>query len=100
MQYVMLGMKLFTASVCFRLLRRSLNPNKHLREQFVSNLPGSSMLEVAALLNNVAIKVLMPLKLIISVASRITQEGTTGSCKVLFWLLTTKMSSNSLIKWN
>ncbi|KAB2050943.1 hypothetical protein ES319_A12G022200v1 [Gossypium barbadense] len=55
---------------------RSLNPNKHLREQFVSNLPGSSMLEVAALLNNVAIKVLMPLKLIISVASRITRKFT------------------------
>ncbi|KAG8482920.1 hypothetical protein CXB51_024190 [Gossypium anomalum] len=33
---------------------RSLNPNKHLREQFVSNWPGSSMLEVSALLNNVA----------------------------------------------
>ncbi|PPS19218.1 hypothetical protein GOBAR_AA01353 [Gossypium barbadense] len=36
---------------------RSLNPNKHLREQFVSNLPGSSMLEVSALLNNVAVLV-------------------------------------------
>ncbi|KAB2090640.1 hypothetical protein ES319_A03G136700v1 [Gossypium barbadense] len=33
---------------------RCLNPNKHLIEQFVSNLPGSSMLEVSALLNNVA----------------------------------------------
>ncbi|TYI36574.1 hypothetical protein ES332_A03G151200v1 [Gossypium tomentosum] len=36
---------------------RCLNPNKHLIEQFVSNLPGSSMLEVSALLNNVAILV-------------------------------------------
>ncbi|TYI91465.1 hypothetical protein E1A91_D03G194500v1 [Gossypium mustelinum] len=38
---------------------RSLNPNKHLREQFVSNLPGSSMLEVSALLNNVALLMLL-----------------------------------------
>ncbi|KAE8690254.1 GPI-anchored wall transfer protein [Hibiscus syriacus] len=38
---------------------RSLNPNKHLREQFVSNLPGSSMLEVFALLNSVALLVLL-----------------------------------------
>ncbi|GMI63895.1 hypothetical protein like AT4G17910 [Hibiscus trionum] len=33
----------------------SFNPNKHLKEQFVSNLPGSSMLEASALLNNVAL---------------------------------------------
>ncbi|XP_017602822.1 uncharacterized protein LOC108449941 isoform X2 [Gossypium arboreum] len=38
---------------------RSLNPNKHLREQFVSNLLGSSMLEVSALLNNVALLMLL-----------------------------------------
>ncbi|KAK5839026.1 hypothetical protein PVK06_007781 [Gossypium arboreum] len=38
---------------------RCLNPNKHLIEQFVSNLPGSSMLEVSALLNNVALLMLL-----------------------------------------
>ncbi|KAL4280047.1 hypothetical protein GQ457_03G021130 [Hibiscus cannabinus] len=38
---------------------RSFNPSKHLREQFVSNLPGSSMLEVFALLNNVALLTLL-----------------------------------------
>nr|CAB3500667.1 unnamed protein product [Digitaria exilis] len=32
-----------------RLLDKSLNPNKLLKEQFVSNLTGSSMLEIAAL---------------------------------------------------
>ncbi|XP_072991598.1 uncharacterized protein At4g17910 isoform X2 [Typha latifolia] len=31
------------------LLERPLNPNKHLKEEFVSNLTGSSMLEIAAL---------------------------------------------------
>jgi phosphatidylinositol glycan class W len=32
-----------------RLLDKSLNPNKLLKEQFVSNLTGSSMSEIAAL---------------------------------------------------
>ncbi|XP_072973752.1 uncharacterized protein At4g17910 isoform X2 [Typha angustifolia] len=31
------------------LLERPVNPNKHLKEEFVSNLTGSSMLEIAAL---------------------------------------------------
>ncbi|GKU95766.1 hypothetical protein SLEP1_g9087 [Rubroshorea leprosula] len=39
--------------------RTSLNPNKHLKEQFVSNLTGSSMLEIAALLTTVPILVLL-----------------------------------------
>ncbi|WVZ55662.1 hypothetical protein U9M48_006295 [Paspalum notatum var. saurae] len=32
-----------------RLFDKPLNPNKHLKEQFVSNLTGSSLLEIAAL---------------------------------------------------
>ncbi|XP_010538506.1 PREDICTED: uncharacterized protein At4g17910-like isoform X2 [Tarenaya hassleriana] len=36
-----------------------MNPNKHLKEQFVSNLDGSSMLEVAALLTIVPVLVLL-----------------------------------------
>ncbi|XP_021901084.1 uncharacterized protein At4g17910-like [Carica papaya] len=31
-------------------ISQSINPNKHLKEQFVSNLNGSSMVEIAALL--------------------------------------------------
>ncbi|XWS62167.1 hypothetical protein CRYUN_Cryun07bG0187800 [Craigia yunnanensis] len=40
-------------------LQRSFNPNKHLKEQFVSNLTGSSMLEISALLTTVPILVLL-----------------------------------------
>ncbi|CAG7881151.1 unnamed protein product [Brassica rapa] len=37
----------------------SLNPNKHLKEEFVSNLDGSSILEIAALLTIVPLLVLI-----------------------------------------
>ncbi|GAV89694.1 GWT1 domain-containing protein [Cephalotus follicularis] len=40
-------------------LSNSLNPNKHLKEEFVSNLTGSSMLEISALLTAVSILVLL-----------------------------------------
>ncbi|EOY23971.1 GPI-anchored wall transfer protein isoform 5 [Theobroma cacao] len=40
-------------------LPRSFNANKHLKEQFVSNLTGSSMLEISALLTTVPILVLL-----------------------------------------
>ncbi|XVF13642.1 hypothetical protein REPUB_Repub08aG0225300 [Reevesia pubescens] len=40
-------------------VQRSFNPNKHLKEQFVSNLTGSSMLEISALLTTVPILVLL-----------------------------------------
>ncbi|XP_052483700.1 uncharacterized protein At4g17910 isoform X3 [Gossypium raimondii] len=49
----------FSNSLSMDSFPKSLNPNKHLREQFVSNLPGSSMLEVSALLNNVALLMLL-----------------------------------------
>ncbi|KAG7620892.1 Phosphatidylinositol anchor biosynthesis protein PIGW/GWT1 [Arabidopsis suecica] len=41
------------------LPKQTLNPNKHLKEQFVSNLDGSSILEIAALLTIVPLLVLL-----------------------------------------
>ncbi|KAL1200657.1 hypothetical protein V5N11_019842 [Cardamine amara subsp. amara] len=41
------------------LQKQTLNPNKHLKEQFVSNLHGSSILEIAALLTIVPLLVLL-----------------------------------------
>ncbi|KFK37322.1 hypothetical protein AALP_AA4G241900 [Arabis alpina] len=41
------------------LQKQTLNPNKHLKEQFVSNLDGSSILEIAALLTIVPLLVLV-----------------------------------------
>ncbi|XP_020203714.1 uncharacterized protein At4g17910 [Cajanus cajan] len=41
------------------LTKPSFNPNKHLKEQFVSNLSGSSMLEIAALTVTIPILVLI-----------------------------------------
>ncbi|XP_062146552.1 uncharacterized protein At4g17910 [Alnus glutinosa] len=40
-------------------LPKSFNPNKRLKEEFVSNLSGSSMLEIAALLTNTTILILL-----------------------------------------
>ncbi|RDX86782.1 hypothetical protein CR513_31843, partial [Mucuna pruriens] len=41
------------------LAKPSFNPNKHLKEEFVSNLSGSSMLEIAALTMTIPILVLI-----------------------------------------
>ncbi|TKY58536.1 endoplasmic reticulum membrane [Spatholobus suberectus] len=41
------------------LPKSSVNPNKHLKEEFVSNLSGSSMLEIAALTMTIPILVLI-----------------------------------------
>ncbi|XVF52342.1 hypothetical protein PTKIN_Ptkin05aG0010900 [Pterospermum kingtungense] len=40
-------------------LRSSFNPHKHLKEQFVSNLTGSSMIRISALLTTVPVLVLL-----------------------------------------
>ncbi|CAN8318549.1 unnamed protein product [Cochlearia groenlandica] len=41
------------------LPKQTMNPNKHLKEEFVSNLDGSSILEIAALLTIVPLLVLL-----------------------------------------
>uniref|UniRef100_A0A7N0TAJ2 Phosphatidylinositol-glycan biosynthesis class W protein n=1 Tax=Kalanchoe fedtschenkoi TaxID=63787 RepID=A0A7N0TAJ2_KALFE len=41
-------------------IAKSLNPNKHLKEEFVSNLTGSSMIEIVALSTIVPVLMLLP----------------------------------------
>ncbi|TYJ30469.1 hypothetical protein E1A91_A06G132500v1 [Gossypium mustelinum] len=69
---------------------RSLNPNKHLREQFVSNLPGSSMLEVSALLNNVALLMLL---------RHTFCSQTVNALDYVFIVLPTLLIFNVLVEW-